>query len=131
MSTAKFVSLRVPLTDPRTGLISREWLMFLQALFNRSGGESRDLNKDLETLAAFDDGAQASSAAVSADLQAVASALDAAMATAPDSTAAVAALADALGALVATTETTGAWHASHAATEQRIADLQTLGAFAL
>jgi hypothetical protein len=29
---------RVPLTDPRTGLISREWYLFLLSLFNQTGG---------------------------------------------------------------------------------------------
>jgi hypothetical protein len=29
---------RVPLTDPRTGLIAREWYLFLLSLFNQTGG---------------------------------------------------------------------------------------------
>ena len=33
-----FAPMRVPLVDPRTGLISREWYLFFQAMFLRSGG---------------------------------------------------------------------------------------------
>lgn len=34
----KFLPPRVPLTDPYTGLISREWYLFFQGVFNRIGG---------------------------------------------------------------------------------------------
>jgi hypothetical protein len=34
---------RVPLTDPRTGLISREWYLFLLSLFNQTGGSTVSL----------------------------------------------------------------------------------------
>lgn len=34
----KFVPPRVPLADPRTGLISREWYLFFQGVYNRIGG---------------------------------------------------------------------------------------------
>jgi hypothetical protein len=39
MTTAiKFIPPRVPLTDYRTGLISREWFLFFQGVFERIGG---------------------------------------------------------------------------------------------
>lgn len=39
MSTAlKFMPPRVPLADPRTGLISREWYLFFQGVYDRIGG---------------------------------------------------------------------------------------------
>lgn len=34
---------RVPLTDPRNGLISREWYLFLLSLFNQTGGSAVSL----------------------------------------------------------------------------------------
>ena len=34
---------RVPLTDPRTGLIAREWYLFLLSLFNQTGGSAVSL----------------------------------------------------------------------------------------
>jgi hypothetical protein len=33
-----FAPLRVPVSDQRTGLMSREWYLFLQALWMRTGG---------------------------------------------------------------------------------------------
>lgn len=36
----KFIPPRVPLTDPRTGIISREWYLFLQGIFIRTGAEA-------------------------------------------------------------------------------------------
>lgn len=33
-----FAPIRVPFVDQRTGIVSREWYLFLQALFNRTGG---------------------------------------------------------------------------------------------
>jgi hypothetical protein len=33
-----FAPLRVPLVDLQTGIISREWQLLLQAMFNRIGG---------------------------------------------------------------------------------------------
>jgi hypothetical protein len=33
-----FAPLRVPLVDPRTGLMAREWYLFFQALWLRTGG---------------------------------------------------------------------------------------------
>lgn len=39
MATAlKFMPPRVPLADPRTGLISREWYLFFQGVYDRIGG---------------------------------------------------------------------------------------------
>lgn len=34
----RFVPPRVPLTDPRTGMITREWYLFWQGMFDRVGG---------------------------------------------------------------------------------------------
>ena len=36
----KFVPPRVPLTDPATGTITREWYLFLQGVFIRIGGST-------------------------------------------------------------------------------------------
>jgi hypothetical protein len=36
----KFVPPRVPLTDPDTGTITREWYLFLQGVFFRIGGST-------------------------------------------------------------------------------------------
>lgn len=38
---------RVPLTDPRTGAITREWYRFFQALYQRAGGPSGQTPADL------------------------------------------------------------------------------------
>ncbi|WP_421883294.1 hypothetical protein [Methylibium sp.] len=38
---------RVPLTDPRTGSITREWYRFFQALYQRAGGSSGETPEDL------------------------------------------------------------------------------------
>lgn len=35
-----FAPQRVPLVDPKTGLMARPWYLFFQALFDRSGGSS-------------------------------------------------------------------------------------------
>lgn len=41
MATAlKFVPPRVAMVDPRTGLISREWYLFFQGVFDRIGGST-------------------------------------------------------------------------------------------
>ena len=34
---------RVPLMDPRNGLISREWYLFFLSLFNQTGGSAVSL----------------------------------------------------------------------------------------
>lgn len=49
---------RVPLTDPRTGLIAREWYLFLLSLFNQTGQSVvslEDVQKGPVTEAAFSD----------------------------------------------------------------------------
>jgi hypothetical protein len=42
-----FAPLRVPLVDPRTGLMAREWYLFFQALWLRSGGTDAPTSDDL------------------------------------------------------------------------------------
>lgn len=42
-----FAPLKVPLTDSRTGLMSREWYLFFQAMFFRIGGSTGQSNDDL------------------------------------------------------------------------------------
>jgi len=55
MSNAlKFVPPRVALTDPRTGLISREWFLFFQGVFDRIGGSEGPSNTD-NAVSAFED----------------------------------------------------------------------------
>lgn len=44
----RFVPPRVQLVDPRTGMISREWYLFFQGLFNRVGGADGAGTVDLE-----------------------------------------------------------------------------------
>lgn len=43
----KFIPPRVPLADPRTGLISREWYLFFQGVYNRIGGAEGPSTTDL------------------------------------------------------------------------------------
>lgn len=38
----KFIPPRVPLIEPRTGLISREWYLFFQGVFDRIGGANSE-----------------------------------------------------------------------------------------
>lgn len=50
MTDIFFAPLKVPLTDARTGLMSREWYLFFQAMFLRVGGTSGStiiINPDL------------------------------------------------------------------------------------
>jgi hypothetical protein len=70
-----FAPLRVPLVDARTGLMSREWYLFFQALWLRTGGVSG--SDDAALLQAGVDGMG------SADLQALQLAGDQALAQAP------------------------------------------------
>jgi len=49
-----FAPLRVPVTDPATGLMSRPWYLFLQAMFQRVGGSIAPAPDDLEQLAVED-----------------------------------------------------------------------------
>lgn len=41
--TVRFVAQRVPLVDPKTGIISREWYLLFQQLFNFSTGVDDNL----------------------------------------------------------------------------------------
>lgn len=43
----RFVPPRVQLVDPRTGMISREWYLFFQGMFNRVGGANGDSIPDI------------------------------------------------------------------------------------
>lgn len=45
----KFVPPRVPLIDPRTNCITREWYLFLQGVFIRIGGSDGASSTDLST----------------------------------------------------------------------------------
>lgn len=53
----KFIPPRVPFLDQRTGLISREWYLFLQGIFIRTGSEegvsSETVNILLDNLTAI------------------------------------------------------------------------------
>jgi len=44
----RFVPPRVALVDPRTGMISREWYLFFQGVFNRVGGADGVGTSELE-----------------------------------------------------------------------------------
>lgn len=46
-----FAPLRVPFTDPETGIISRPWQLLLQGIFNRIGGTSGLSSDELAILA--------------------------------------------------------------------------------
>lgn len=43
----RFVPPRVALTDPRTGMVSREWYLFFQGVFNRVGGANGPSTEDV------------------------------------------------------------------------------------
>ena len=43
---------RVPVTDPRTGLIDRAWFMFFVSLYNASEEKGGDINPDVASLVA-------------------------------------------------------------------------------
>lgn len=43
----RFVPPRVALTDPRTGMVSREWYLFFQGVFNRIGGTTGSSTTDI------------------------------------------------------------------------------------
>lgn len=49
-----FAPYNVPLVDPESGLINREWYLFFQAVFNRIGGTSGASPDDLQQLAIED-----------------------------------------------------------------------------
>jgi hypothetical protein len=75
---------RVPLTDQRTGLISREWYLFLLSLFNQTGNSTTSLEdiqkgppaETIDTNAILSD-ALLSSATVSSDLAPIEAAIQA------------------------------------------------------
>lgn len=50
----KFVPPRVPLVDARTGVIAREWYLFLQGLYIRVGGAVAPNNNELDEYLQFD-----------------------------------------------------------------------------
>lgn len=50
----KFIPPRVPLTDPRSGIISREWFLFFQGVFTRIGGATGPSTED-NAISAFED----------------------------------------------------------------------------
>lgn len=50
-----FAPLRVPLTDARTGLMSREWYLFFQAMFLRIGGTQSFTPDDLQIMGDVND----------------------------------------------------------------------------
>lgn len=54
MEIIKFIPPRVPLTDPRTGVISREWFLFLQGVFERVGGATGPSTTDI-SVSLFED----------------------------------------------------------------------------
>jgi hypothetical protein len=43
----RFIPPRVQLTDPRTGMISREWYLFFQGVFSRIGGANGASSTDI------------------------------------------------------------------------------------
>jgi hypothetical protein len=43
----RFIPPRVQLVDPRTGMISREWYLFFQGVFNRIGGSEGASTPDI------------------------------------------------------------------------------------
>ena len=43
----RFVPPRVALTDPRTGMVAREWYLFFQGVFNRVGGATGSSTTDI------------------------------------------------------------------------------------
>jgi hypothetical protein len=43
----RFVPPRVAFVDPRTGMITREWYLFLQGIFNRVGGANGESTADI------------------------------------------------------------------------------------
>lgn len=60
----KFIPPRVPLIDQRTGLISREWYLFFQGVFNRIGGSEGPSTTDLSSSLFEDAGSGETNAAL-------------------------------------------------------------------
>lgn len=50
-----FAPLRVPVIDSRTGLMSREWYLFFQAMYLRVGGTTAPTNDDLQLVSDIND----------------------------------------------------------------------------
>lgn len=49
MGAISFVPPRVPICDTSTGEITREWFLFLRAIFERAGGSMGESTTDLQT----------------------------------------------------------------------------------
>lgn len=81
MSDIFFAPLKVPLTDTRTGLMSREWYLFFQALFLRVGGSQGSSTDDLQLVADMDDATDDDSQSAAADLERAVSLTDEAPST--------------------------------------------------
>lgn len=60
----RFVPPRVALTDPNTGMISRQWYLFFQGVFNRIGGSGGVSNPDLEASLFEDAGSSETNAMI-------------------------------------------------------------------
>lgn len=60
----QFVPPRVPLTEPNTGIITREWYLFLQGIFIRIGGSIGASTTDLSTSTFEDAGIEETKAAL-------------------------------------------------------------------
>jgi hypothetical protein len=54
VSNTRIIPPRVAFTDPRTGMISRAWYLFLLNLFNQAGGSSGVTLEDVQLLEAID-----------------------------------------------------------------------------
>lgn len=54
----RFVPPRVPFLDSRTGLITREWYLFLQGMFIRVGGATGEGSEDFSQDMPADDGTE-------------------------------------------------------------------------
>jgi hypothetical protein len=74
MSAAlQFLAPRVPLVDPRTGLMSREWFLLFQAIWERAGGTTGPSTPALQqALQTLSDGTTATTEELGTALQALA-----------------------------------------------------------
>lgn len=54
MSSVNKQPVRVPLVDPATGVITREWYRFFEQMFVRVGGEVGPTNNELDNGLQFD-----------------------------------------------------------------------------
>lgn len=64
-----FAPLKVPVTDPQTGLMTRDWYLFFQAMFLRVGGSQGTGTDDLQLIADTDDATVNDAQASIADLE--------------------------------------------------------------